>query len=288
MRYRAWVAHRSLFHRHRLHRLHWVVGHAEPVSRDTAGRRAGARSGRQRRRASPSRAPAGRCLPPQWWISSTGSTTRPGCRARNPHTTETVFAFSLPEPTIAEAEKALNFCDRHVRSYLGVDPESWVPWSPVAFLPSKEEVAAGASWVRCDAFFPATTHHSSARTTNVSAKGIADAPPADFWACTDKPPDGADQPFVPCDRPHNYEQTGSLAILDQHHRVPVRGRTFGRGSATVSRRASRPATTTSPSMLYGIPAQPSRRARSSQAGASCSTPMGGRCLPGRGSMMVGR
>ena len=28
-----------------------------------------------------------------------------------PHTTETVIAFSLPEPTIAEAEKALNFCD---------------------------------------------------------------------------------------------------------------------------------------------------------------------------------
>ena len=79
--------------------------------------------------------------------------------------------------------------------------------------PAKEEVAAGASWVRCDAFFQATTHRSSARTTNVSAKGIADAPPADYWACTDKPPDGADQPYVPCDRPHNYEQTGSLAIL---------------------------------------------------------------------------
>src|SRR4051794_4442065 len=31
-----------------------------------------------------------------------------------PHTTETVMAFSLPEPTIAEAVKALNFCDRHV------------------------------------------------------------------------------------------------------------------------------------------------------------------------------
>jgi hypothetical protein len=60
--------------------------------------------------------------------------------------------------------------------------------------------------MRCDAFFPTTTRDSSPRTTNVSAKGIADAPPTDFWACTDKPPDGADQPFVSCDRPHNYER----------------------------------------------------------------------------------
>ncbi len=131
-----------------------------------------------------------------------------------PHTTETVFVFSLPEPTIAEALKNLNSCVDHVRGYLGVDGASWVPWSLAAFLPSKEEVAAGSSWVRCDAIFPATTDHSSARTTNVSAKGIADAPPADFWACTDKSPDGADQPFVPCDRPHNYEQTGTLAFFE--------------------------------------------------------------------------
>jgi hypothetical protein len=131
----------------------------------------------------------------------------------DPHTTETVFVFSLPEATIAEAVKNLNSCDDHVRGYLGVDGESWIPWSPVAFLPSKEEVAAGASWVRCDAFFPATTRHSSARTTNVSAKGTADVPPADFWACTNKSPPKGDQPFVPCDRPHNYEQTGALAFF---------------------------------------------------------------------------
>ena len=130
-----------------------------------------------------------------------------------PHTTETVMTFGLPEPTVDDALEALTFCERHVRSHLGVDPGSWVPWSPVAFLPSDEQVAAGASWVRCDVFFPATTLRSSARTTSVSAKGIADAPPADFWACTDKPPAGADQPFVPCDRPHGYEETGRLAIL---------------------------------------------------------------------------
>ena len=152
--------------------------------------------------------PAASVVDQEYWFDDSAQVP-----CTEPHTTETAMSFSLPEPTIAEAMKALNFCDRHVRSYLGVDPDSWVPWGQVAFLPSREEVAAGASWVRCDAFFPATTRHSSARTTNVSAKGIADAPPGEFWACTDMPPHGPDQPFVPCDRPHDYEQTGSLAIL---------------------------------------------------------------------------
>src|SRR4051812_49256805 len=154
--------------------------------------------------------PAASVVDQQYWFDDSA---RVPCT--EPHTTETVIAFSLPEPTIAGAKKSLESlsCDVDVRSYLGVGPESWVPWSPAVFLPSKEEVAAGASWVRCDAFFPTTTDQSGARTTNVSANGIADAPPADFWACTDTPPDGPDEPFVPCDRPHNYEQTGRLALL---------------------------------------------------------------------------
>ena len=133
----------------------------------------------------------------------------------SPHTTETVTTYSLAKPTIDEAQRLFHYCWDDVRVYLGIDENSWIPWGPAAFLPSKAEVAdGGPGWMRCDAFFPATTHGFSARTTNVAAKGIADAPPADFWACTDKPPEKADQPFVSCDRPHNYEQTGTFAILD--------------------------------------------------------------------------
>jgi hypothetical protein len=132
----------------------------------------------------------------------------------DPHTTETVTTYSLAEPTIEEAERLVHYCWADVRDYLGIDEDSWVPWGVAAFLPSKEVAAAGPAWVRCDAFFPTTTQNSGARTTDVPARGIADAPPADFWACTDKPPARADQPLVRCDRPHNYEQTGTLAILD--------------------------------------------------------------------------
>ena len=132
----------------------------------------------------------------------------------SPHTTETVTTYSLAEPTIDEAERLAHYCWDDVRVYLGIDEDSWVPWGVAAYLPSKEEVADGPGWMRCDVFFPTTTHNSGARTTTVSAKGIADAPPADFWGCTDKPPAKGDQRFVSCDRPHNYEQTGALATLD--------------------------------------------------------------------------
>ena len=153
--------------------------------------------------------PAASAVDPQYWFDDSAQVP-----CTSPHTTETVTTYSLAEPTIDEAERLVHYCGDDVREYLGIDEDSWVPWRAVAFLPSKAEVADGPGWMRCDAIFPTTTHDSSARTTNVSAKGIADAPPADFWACTDKPPAKADQPFVSCDRPHNYEQTGTLAILE--------------------------------------------------------------------------
>ena len=91
---------------------------------------------------------------------------------------------------------------------------NWVPWTFVGYLPSKEEVAAGASWLRCDAAFPETWAFDSARTTTVAAHGLAYDHPQDFWACLDQPPTKSEQPFVSCDQPHAYEQTGTLAILN--------------------------------------------------------------------------
>jgi len=146
---------------------------------------------------------------PHYWFDAS-----PQVPCTDPHTTETVITYSLAEPTIEEAERLVHYCWNDVRVYLGIDEGSWVPWAFAAYLPSKKEVADGAGWMRCDAFFPTTTRDTSARTTNVSAKGIADAPPADFWGCVDRPPETTDQPFVSCDRPHHYEQTGTLAILD--------------------------------------------------------------------------
>src|SRR3954465_14284981 len=74
----------------------------------------------------------------------------------DPHTTETVITYSLAEPTIDEAERLGHYCWNDVRVYLGIDEDSWVPWGVAAFLPSKEKVADGPGWMRCDAFFPTT------------------------------------------------------------------------------------------------------------------------------------
>ena len=68
--------------------------------------------------------------------------------------------------------------------------------------------------MRCDAIFPTDWSFSSTRSTTGSADGVAVDPPADFWACLNKDPQKSAQPFVPCDQPHQYEETGTLAILE--------------------------------------------------------------------------
>jgi hypothetical protein len=55
-----------------------------------------------------------------------------------------------------------------------------------------------------------------------SVEVIADDPPLDFQACLDDPPE-ADQPFVPCDQPHLYEQTGTLALIKNQQKYPTAG-----------------------------------------------------------------
>jgi hypothetical protein len=130
-----------------------------------------------------------------------------------PHTSETVSVLPLTEPTIAEAKETAAACWEEVLAYLGVDSEHWVHWSWAAFLPSREEIADGASWLRCDAVFPAWDLGNPLRSTTGSAAGVAVDPPAELWACFDEHPKKTKQPFVPCDQPHQYEQTGGLAIL---------------------------------------------------------------------------
>ncbi len=130
-----------------------------------------------------------------------------------PHNTETAAVLELSEPTIAEAKKRADNCLYHVRAYLGIDLSAWVHSGYVPVLPSRKEITAGASWMRCDAAFP-EWDFSTIRTTTGTAAMVAIDPPADLWACLDEPPQKAKQPFVPCDQPHQYEQTGTLAFLD--------------------------------------------------------------------------
>ena len=128
----------------------------------------------------------------------------------------------LSEPTIAEAIKELGNCWNEVHVYLGIDRRSWVHWAYWGALPSQEEIAAGASWMRCDAVFPAWDL-GSVRSTTDPAAGVAMDPPPELWACLDEHPKKSEQSFVPCDQPHQYEQTGSLGEPRRSRGLPVVG-----------------------------------------------------------------
>ena len=137
-----------------------------------------------------------------------------------PHTTETAAVVPLKKSTVAEAKKvARDSCWNLVAEYLAVDLSHWVHWTWAAFLPSREEIADGASWIRCDAVFP-TWDFSSVRSTTAEAEMVAVNPPAELWACLDENPQKAKQPLVPCDQPHEYEQTGSLSSLTGLDKYP--------------------------------------------------------------------
>jgi hypothetical protein len=177
----------------------------------------------QRSTPSPARPDVGTCwaVPPQDANSHHWFDDSPTVPCSKAHNTETVSVPILTKPTVAEAKKMSNeVCWNAVRTYLGVDPEHWVPWGFGASLPSRKQIADGASWMRCDAIFPADWNFSSIRSTTGSADGVAIDPRADFWACLDKDPKKGKQPFVPCDKPHQYEETGTLAILEGLERYP--------------------------------------------------------------------
>jgi hypothetical protein len=153
--------------------------------------------------------PPADALDPDYWFDKSDQVS-----CTEPHTTETAQAVELTEATIAEASEASDLCWDYVRIYVGVDALSWVPWWWAAYMPSKEEVAHGAAWLRCDVVFPDKWDTIGIRATTVSAAGLADDPPAEFWACLDEPPTTQNQPFVPCDRPHAYEETGTIVFFE--------------------------------------------------------------------------
>ncbi len=138
----------------------------------------------------------------------------------DPHTTETVQTLRLHDPTAAAAEEEFDLCLRYVGRYIGIGTETWVPWRAVLFLPSKQQIAAGASWARRDVAFPSWWDYRRVRVTTGSAGSIAAEAPLQVWACLNKPPTKRDQPFVLCDQPHAYEGTGQLAYLQNLRTYP--------------------------------------------------------------------
>ena len=197
----------------------WLAATVVPLSLALSGCGGGDdHSTAQRTTPVPTQPDVGTCraVPPQeandpnhWFDDS------PTVPCNKPHNTETVTVLVLTKPTVAEAKKMPDdVCWNAVRIYDGVDPDHWVPWTFEMSLPSRKQIAEGASWMRCDAIFPTDSSVGGIRSTTGSADGVAVDPPADFWACLNKDPQKSAQPFVPCDQPHQYEETGTLAILE--------------------------------------------------------------------------
>jgi hypothetical protein len=137
-----------------------------------------------------------------------------------PHTSETVSVLGLEDPTATDAREMAERCKQDVLAYLEVSPDHWVHWEARGFLPSRQEIEDGASWMRCDAMFPAWDY-GSVRFTSGSAAGVAADPPLELWTCLDEHPRKAEQPVVPCAQPHRFEQTGTLTSMTHLDQYPT-------------------------------------------------------------------
>lgn len=147
-------------------------------------------------------------VPEDYWYDDS-----PQVPCTEEHTSETVLSYPLDEATPEAAEEYVDRCGEAVRNYLGVDQASWIGWGWINVLPSEEQIDDGAAWLRCDAVFPTRWDFSPLRVLTSPVLAAADQRAADFWTCLDQPPAVDDQPLVPCNRPHLYEQTGTLAVI---------------------------------------------------------------------------
>ena len=132
------------------------------------------------------------------------------------HTTQTARAFTVPEPTVAMAKSVADSCWETSGKFLGVDLDHWVPWQALVFLPSKAQVAKGASWVRCDVGIPARTRGTQQLAFTGSVEGAALDPPAALWGCTRRSPlQSAPQPWHEC--------CSRSSLRGDRHPRPARG-----------------------------------------------------------------
>lgn len=157
-------------------------------------------------------------LRPDYWFDASAQVP---CSSR--HDTQTAGAFTVPEPTVAMAKQVSDDCWNNTRMYIGVDLDHWIPWSVMVFLPSKKQVAAGASWVRCDVGIPAHPTGTRLVTLTKSVESAALHPPADLWACTIANPLARVRlNWHLCGTRHRYEETGTLAELNGLTKYPPR------------------------------------------------------------------
>ena len=146
---------------------------------------------------SPRLGPVGGSQQHQQLTPTTGSTSRPSALHQAAHRRDRRGDHSHRAHD-RRGSGVVDPCWDYVRQYVGVDESSWVPWGDDVAMPSKADVADGASWLRCDAVFPRTwsVGFTEVRTTSVTAEGLADEPPSDFLACLNEPPTRM-QPFIP-------------------------------------------------------------------------------------------
>ena len=131
------------------------------------------------------------------------------------HTTQTVAVYPLDKPTPKLASKEDRACAEEVLAFIGASDWVPVPGKFPMFLPSRDQVASGASWVRCDVAFASLTAGPRPVWRRGSAEEVLLRRPEEVWACLDKLPQQPTrpQPFVPCDQPHKYEATGHGLVL---------------------------------------------------------------------------
>jgi hypothetical protein len=147
-------------------------------------------------------------VPDHWFDDS------PRVSCAEEHSTQTAAAVSVPEPTVAMAKRVGDDCWDYARKFIGVDEDHWIPWQVLVFLPSRQQVAAGASWVRCDVGIPAYTTGLRQLSVSRSVESAALEPPGDLWGCLRRSPlDASRQSWHECGVEHRYEATGTLSVV---------------------------------------------------------------------------
>lgn len=161
-------------------------------------------------------------IPPEGFTAGHRFNDSPKVACTQPHTTETVFVLKVAKPTVQAADQWIDQCARAVHEYVGLHVGQWVPVSQLTWLPPKKQVAAGASWVRCDAGFSHDwgdslgTYSGRKFEQTVLTHSIKEAvmkhDPA-VEACLARAPQLHHQLFVSCEKPHMYEETEGVAWL---------------------------------------------------------------------------
>ncbi len=148
-------------------------------------------------------------LDPEYWFDDS-----PQVPCTEPHNTETAYVYPLDEPTAEAAEVLAEACWDRARRYVEVNVDNWVPWAFVMFLPSRQQVTDGASFLRCEVRFPANLALTEYTSLTYSVKGAATTRADELLPCLNGNPDMRRQPFLSCGKPHRYEATGQLALVD--------------------------------------------------------------------------